>query len=71
MSTTEIKEFVDRLTADEFMELQACLWEKAGVPCVKVGAHLDGRMKAMDEGRFVRWEDIRDEVLRRENEAEP
>lgn len=65
MSLAEIKKTIDRLSPEERNELQAYLWEKAGVP-IYYSSTVDQRMKEMDEGKFVAWDDIRDEVIKRE-----
>lgn len=66
MSLSEIKQAIRELTPEEWMEVQACLWEAAGVP-VQHSPTLDEKMAKMNAGRFVRWEDVRDDVLKRES----
>lgn len=65
MSLAEIKQAIRHLSADEWMEVQACLWECAGVP-VEQSVTVDTKKS----GKFVRWEDVRDEVIKRENQPE-
>ncbi len=70
MSVTEVKQAIDRMSANEWMEILCYMWEKAGVPHVEISGSVEARMKAMDEGNRICWEDVREQVLQREQEAE-
>ena len=66
MSTlTEIKTAVDTLSIEEMMELNAYMWSSRRIPVIYSDT-VDARMREMDEGKKVRWADIRDEIIERE-----
>ena len=67
MSTlAEIKSAVDALPDEERVELDAYIWATLGKRPVASPDMLDERMHEMDAGKKVRWADIRDEILLRE-----
>lgn len=66
MSTlAEIKSAVNTLSIEEMMELNAYMWSSRQIPVIYSDT-VDERMREMDEGKKVRWADIRDEILERE-----
>lgn len=66
MSTlAEIKSAVDTLSIEEMMELNAYMWSSRRIPVIYSDT-VDERMREMDEGKKVRWADIRDEIIERE-----
>lgn len=64
MSIAEIKQAIRNLSTDEWMEVQACLWERAGVPTVQAKTENDQR-----SGPAVAWDDLRQEILLREESS--
>lgn len=67
MSTlAEIKSAVDTLPDAERIELDAYIWATLRKRPVVFSDMLDARMRDMDDGNKVRWTDIREEILVRE-----
>jgi len=65
MSIAEIKQAIRHLSAEEWMEVQACLWERAGVPTIHTAAA--DQAATADGKKFVNWEDVRGDLLLRED----
>jgi hypothetical protein len=67
MSTfEEIKRAVAALPVEKQIELDSYIWGTVHRLPVTFSETIDDRMREMDEGKKVRWADIREEVLQRE-----
>ena len=66
----EIKQAIEKMTPEERNELQAYLWSVVPNRPIIYSETVEQRMKEMDEGKFVRWSDVRDEFIARETPDE-